>query len=173
MKPELKKKLLERMFSSKEYYLRMMDYYATAVEGAEEALAWFEEHRPTDDENVLRTADAWRTRALPNMKGYLRGKDEDIEHYERGEFGCMTGTAHNIMTLDRNLDHVGDKWWDYVPEEYLAKYFDNMYFARKMASNIAWTLGEAWKDDEILRERITGPIDEDELLRYLEPEDVA
>ncbi len=171
MTPELRKKLLERMFSSKEYYLRMMDYYAKALEGAQEALAWFDENMPTTDEHALKTANAWRNRALPNMMGYLKGKDEDIEQYDRGELGYMRGTAHNIMTLDRNLDHVGDKWWDYVPQEIAFKYGKNMTKAKKMASNIYRTLGGGFaaRPETITDEQVTGPIDEQELLKYLKP----
>ncbi len=169
MTPELRKKLLERMFSSKEYYLKMMDYYEKALNGALEAMEWFKSNEPTDDPGALKTAYAWEVRALPNMLGYLKGKEEDIERYDKGDPDYVAGTAHNIMTLSRNLDHVGDKWWDYVPKEIAFKYGKNMTKARKMSSNIAWTLGGAWKDDEILRERITGPIDEQELLKYLKP----
>ena len=159
------------MFSSKEYYLRMMDYYAKALEGAQDALSWFDENMPTTDEHALKTANAWRNRALPNMMGYLKGKDEDIEQYNRGELGYMRGTAHNIMTLDRNLDHVGDKWWDYVPQEIAFKYGKNMTKAKKMASNIYRTIGGGFaaRPETITDEQVTGPIDEQELLKYLKP----
>jgi len=168
MTPELRKKLLERMFSSKEYYLRMMDYYAKALEGAEEALAWFDENIPTKDAHALKTANAWRIRALPNMMGYLKGKDEDIEKYDQGDLEYMEGTAHNIMTLGRNLDNVGEKWWDYVPLEIARKFGVNLGKAEQMASNIWRTVGDYWKTPEsILKENITGPIDEQELLKYL------
>ncbi len=170
MIPELKKKLLERMFSSEEYYQRMMDYYEKGVTGAKEGLEWFESHYTGGDKDVLHSAHGWRVRVIPNMEGYLSSRDEDIESYRQGDTGPMEGTAFNIMSLQRNISqHMSEEWWDYVPEELQNKYFENIYKARKMASNIAWTLGEAWNDDEILRERITGPIDEQELLKYLKP----
>ena len=169
MTPELRKKLLERMFSSKEYYLRMMDYYAKALEGAEEALAWFDENMPTKDAHALKTANAWRIRALPNMMGYLKGKDEDIERYDQGDLEYMEGTAHNIMTLERNLDNVGDKWWEYVPQEIVFKYGKYMTKAEQMAKNVWHTVGDYYDEGEILDEEITGPIDEQELLKYLKP----
>ena len=129
-----------------------------------------EENMPTNDAHALKTAHAWRSRALPNMMGYLKGKDEDIEKYDQGELGYMRGTAHNIMMLECNLDNVGDKWWEYVPEEIVFKYGKNMTQAEKMASNIWRTVGDYWKTPEsILKENITGPIDEQELLKYLKP----
>jgi len=73
------------------------------------------------------------------------------------------------MALSRDMDVLGEKWWDYVPLDIARKFGVNLSKAQQMASNIAWTLGEAWNDDEILRERITGPIDEQELLKYIKP----
>ncbi|HFQ91606.1 MAG TPA: hypothetical protein ENK29_01860, partial [Chromatiales bacterium] len=142
MTPELRKNLLERMFSSKEYYLKMMDYYEKALNGALEAMDWFESNEPTEDPSALKTAYAWRARALPNMLGYLKGKEEDIERYDQGDLDYVAGTAHNIMTLSRNLDHVGDKWWEYVPREIAYKWGKNMTKAEQMASNIWHTVGD-------------------------------
>lgn len=170
MTPELRKKLLERVFSSREYYLRMMDYYEKALNGALEAMEWFESNVPTDDPGALKTAYAWKHRALPNMLGYLKGKEEDLYQYDKGDPDYVSGTAHNIMTLSRNLDHVGDKWWDYVPLDIARKFGVNLSKAEQMASNIAWTLGGVFKArDSILDEEITGPVDEQELLKHLKP----
>ena len=170
MNPELKKKLLERLFSSEAYYLEMMEYYTAALNAAKEALNWFEQHQPTTEKPVLDSLHAWKIRVIPNMEGYLSGKEEDVEQYRLGDPDYMEGTAFNVMSLNRNISqNVSEKWWDYVPQELQDAYFDNLYKASKMAANIAWTLGDAWNDDEILQERITGPIDEQQLLKYLKP----
>jgi len=170
MTPELKKKLLERMFSSEEYIREMRDAYAKALSGADESLEWFEKNQPTTDDRALRSAEAWKNRALPNMRHLLETLDRTgIAAYREGDSGYVRTVANNIMALDRDLDNVDDKWWDYVPQEIAFKYGKHLTKAKRMASNIAWTLGEAWNDDEILRERITGPIDEQELLKYLKP----
>jgi len=160
------------MFSSEEYYQRMMDYYEKGVTGAKEGLEWFESHYTGGDKDVLHSAHGWRVRVIPNMEGYLSGRDEDIESYRQGDTGPMEGTAFNVMSLQRNISqHMSEEWWDYVPEELQNEYFENIYKAGKMASNIYRTLGGGFaaRPGTITDEEITGPIDEQNLLKYLKP----
>jgi hypothetical protein len=41
--------------------------------------------------------------------------------------------------------------------------------AEQCASNIYRTIGDRWKPGSILKEFVTGPIDEQDLLKYLKP----
>ncbi|RMG54544.1 MAG: hypothetical protein D6717_09435 [Gammaproteobacteria bacterium] len=108
-------------------------------------------------------------RAVPNFKMNQAAIDEGIEKAEKeNDWEYLEDAAGSLMSLTRDMDVLGEKWWDYVPNEIARKFGVNLSKAQQMAANIAWTLGEAWKDDEILRERITGPIDEQELMKYLE-----
>lgn len=174
MNPELKEKLLQRMFSSPEYMREMERYFNAALEGLYESLEWFEKNPPEgvswETWHIAEKPEGWRIKAVPNLERLRKGIEEGIERVENGGSDALIRTvANNVMALSRDMDVLGDQWWDYVPQEIAFKYGKNMTKAKKMASNIAWTLGEAWKDDEILRERITGPIDEQELLKYLKP----
>ena len=42
---------------------------------------------------------------------------------------------------------------------------------KKIGSNIDYTISGYWDDNEILDEEITGPMDEQELLNYLKPDE--
>ena len=174
MNPDLKKKLLERMFSSPEYMRRMEKYFDAALEGLYESLAWFESNPPQDvdweDWHISNKPEGWRLRAIPNFERLRRGIREGIERVENGGSDALIRTvANNIMALSRDMDVLGEKWWDYVPLDIARKFGVNLGKAEQMAKNIWHTVGDYYDEGEILDEEITGPIDEQELLKYLKP----
>ncbi|RMG54541.1 MAG: hypothetical protein D6717_09420 [Gammaproteobacteria bacterium] len=174
IEPELKKKLLERMFASPEYIEQFVGYLDKAVEGLHESLEWFENNPPQDVDweswHIADTPEGWRIKAVPNFERMLRSARQGLENAKKGDYQVIEGLTGSMMGLTRDMDVLGGKWWDYVPKELDDKFFNNLYKARKMASNIWRTVGDYWKTPEsILKENITGPIDEQELLKYLEP----
>lgn len=55
-----------------------------------------------------------------------------------------------------------------MPPSYKKYFNDKLVAASKMASNVVRELAQAWKsEDSILKESITGKVDEEELRRYL------
>ena len=173
MKPELKAKLLERMFSSPEYMRRMGEYFDAALEGLHEALDWFEKNPPEDEDweawHIAEKPEGWRIKAVPNLEHLSRSIWQGIEEYQKGDPDRIRGTSNSIMALSRDMDVLGDRWWEYVPREIAYKWGKNITKADQMASNIWHTIGDYYDEGEILDEEITGPIDEIELLKYLKP----
>ena len=167
------------MFSSPDYIEKFVRHFEAAVDGLYESLDYFERHPPEgvdwESWHISDKPEGWRDRVVPNLEGLRESLWQGIEQYRAGDPNRIRGTANNIMALTRDMEGMGEKWWDYVPEEYLAKYYDNIYLARKMAANIYRTLGGgfAYRPGTILDEEITGPIDEEELLKYLEPGEVV
>ncbi len=176
MNPELRKKLLERMFSSPEYMRQMADYFDKAMVGLHESLEWFEQHPPQDVDweswHISNKPEGWRMRAVPNLERLQRAIHEGIERVEKGGSDALIRTAaNNIMALSRDMDVLGEKWWDYVPQDIAFKFGKNLGQAEQMAANIYRTLGGGFaaRPGAILDEEITGPVDEQQLLKYLKP----
>ena len=175
MNPDLKKKLLERMFSSSEYMRQMGEYFDKALERLNESLEWFEKNPPQDVDweswHISNKPEGWRKRAVPNLNMLSRSIWQGIEEYENGDPDRIRGTSNNIMALSRDMDVLGEKWWDYVPLDIARKFGVNLGKAEQMASNIYRTLGGGFaaRPGTITDEEVTGPIDEQELLKYLKP----
>ena len=75
-----------------------------------------------------------------------------------------------MQGLSKDMDVLGNKWWFCIDEDLARKQGTDQTKAEQIASNIWRTVGEYWKTSEsILKESITGPIDEQDLLRYLQP----
>ena len=71
MDKELKRKLLERKFSSIEYMEEFRDYLDKAIEGLKESIAWFLDHPPKGVDwqswHVSDKPEEWERRALSNF----------------------------------------------------------------------------------------------------------
>ncbi len=173
MTPEMKKKLLLRKFSSVEYMEELSLYHRKALEGLYESIEWFYEHPPEVDWqswHIANRPEGWEQRAVPNFEGTQYAIDEGIEYAKQGDFSYIRCAAGSLMGLSKNMDILGEKWWDYVDINVARKYGVNLGKAMKIASNICRTLAGAWRSPEsVLKESITGPIDEQELLNYLAP----
>jgi hypothetical protein len=173
MTPEMKKKLLLRKFSSIEYMEELYTYFSKAVDGLYESIEWFSNHPPDVDWqswHIGERPEGWEKRAVPNFEGYLESISQGIEDYKKGDSNRIRGTSNCIMSLSKDMDVLGEKWWDYVDVNVARKFGVNLGKAMEIASNIWRTVGEYWRSPEsVLDEEITGPIDEQELLRYLKP----
>ena len=178
MNDELKRTLLTRKFSSIEYMEEFRAYLSKAIAGFKESLQWFNDHPPKDVDwqswHISDKAEEWERRALPNFERMLDSADEGIKETKKGNISVIRSLTGSMQGLSKDMDVLGEKWWDYVDLEVARKYGLNMNEAEQRASNIWRTVGEYWKTPEsILKETITGPIDEEDLLHYLQPGESA
>jgi hypothetical protein len=152
-------------------------YHRKALEGLYESIEWFYNHPPDVDWQSWHIADrpeGWEERAVPNFERNQDSIDEGIDYAKNGDLSYIEGAAGNLMSLSKDMDVLGRKWWDYVDLDVKRKYGVNLGKARKIASNICRTLAGAWRSPEsVLDEEITGPIDEQDLLKHLEPGEKA
>ena len=171
MDDALKKKLLERKFRSIEYMEQMRDYHQTAIDAMVAAIQYFYAHPPQNEDwhNWHRSdwPETWEERALVNFKGTQKGIEQGIDYARKGDLSYVEGAAGELHNIFRNLDYIGWKWWDYTDPELQERFYNNLVKARDIASNIWWTLGDYWEPGEIVNEEITGPMNEQDLLRYL------
>ena len=161
------------MFSSIKYMKSTEDSLIQAIESLKECIDWFMENNPVDnwrtEWHVSAHPDWWNDRVIGNMTDLKKSLHEGIKQFMDGDNNRIVGTTNSIMNLSRNMDVMDDKFLDYLPEDLKDKYVNNMARAQDMSSNIWWTLGEYWDPGEIIDQEITGPINEEELLKYLEP----
>lgn len=177
MDNRIKKELLSRKFSSVEYMEEFRDYLAKAIDGLKESIQWFNDNPPSDVHwqswHVSDKPEEWERRALPNFERMLRSADDGIEAAKKGNNSIIRSLTGSMQGLSKDMDVLGEKWWDYVDNEVARKFGINLTEAQNRASLIWWTVGDYWDGNEILDEEITGNIDDQDLLRYLKPGESA
>ncbi len=177
MDEELKRKLLLRKFSSIEYMIEMSEWHRRAIEVLENALdEFFEQSSEHGDWHKWPASDrpeTWRDRVLRNLHGEQSGINEGIKNYREGKVSTIRSSAGSVHGIFRNLENFSWGWWKHVPDHYEKQFRSSLVQASDIATNIMDTLSDYWRDDEILNERITGPIDEEDLKRYLKPGESA
>lgn len=173
MDAKLKEKLLTRKFSSVEYMEEMSKYHMRSLEAMIKAIEYFYAHPPEEDWHIWHRSnwpEIWEQRAKPNFERMQNYIEIGIKQYsENGDIKSIRSTAGSLHGIFRDLDNIGFKWWNYVPKNMKDEFHNNLVNARDIASNIWRTLGEYWRPGSILKESVTGPIDEQDLLRYLKP----
>ena len=172
MSPEMKATLLKRKFSSIEYMEEMERLWNQSVAALEKCIDWFYEHNKDLDLSSWQYADtpmAWEDRVLPNFRMISEGIREGIEMHKKGDSDYICDISNNMMSLSKDMDVMGDLWFDYIPKDLAYTVGIPKSQARQMAKNIYYTVGEYWRPGSILKETVTGPIDEQDLLRYLRP----
>lgn len=173
----LRKTLLKRKFSSTEYMKEMSEWHKYAIENLESALdAFFERSSEHGDWHQWPASDwpeTWRDRVLRNLRGTQKGIDEAIQKAVEGDNGYMEGVANEVHSIFRNLDNFSWGWWKRIPGRYESEFRLKLVNASDWSTNIMYTLSDYWENDEILDERITGPVDSEDLKRYLKPGESA
>ena len=133
------------MFSSPDYIEEFVGYLEKAVEGLHESLDWFESNPPSDVDwknwHISDKPEGWRIKAVPNFERMLRSAKKGLEDARRGDFQVIEGLTGSMQGLSRDMDVLGEKWWDYVPLDIGRKFGVNLGKAEQMASNIYRTLG--------------------------------
>lgn len=172
MTPELKEKLLIRLFSSIEYMEEFTAHYVAGLQAADDAFSSFEKKYSIDASLANRYAMEflqWQERVIPNFRGMKEDAILALSNAKKGKTSTIRSTAGNLRGLSKDMDGIGDNWWLEVDDLIRRKYADNMNKAKLMGNNIYYTLSDFWNPGELLTENITGPIDEKVLLKYLQP----
>lgn len=172
MKAEMKERLLLRMFSNLEYNEKFVRHYVDSMDAAEEGMAQYKAHPPTDLKTQVElkgTISMWEDRALPNFRRMRGGAIKAFQDAQNGDFSTIRSCAGNLRGFGKDMDGISDDWWPYVDKAIREKYFLNLKAAMTTGNNIYLTLSDYWDPGQPLKEAITGPIDERELLKYLKP----
>jgi hypothetical protein len=171
MDAKMKEILLKRKFSSFEYMQEMVEAHGRAVEGLKEALSQFLDRYPDEDKRPPKSGavDAWGLKVLPNFKRMQSSMERALKEARQGDNWRMSSVVGSLRGLSKDMDGVTWDWWDYVDEEIWEKFSPNLTIAKQHGENIYWTLDDGWNPGEVLDEEITGPIDEQDLLKYLKP----
>ena len=175
MDAKMKEILLKRKFSSIEYMQEMVEAHGLAVEGLKEALSQFLDRYPDEDKRPPKSGsfDTWGLRVLPNFKRMQNSMEVALQEARQGDNWRMSSVVGSLRGLSKDMDGVTWDWWDYVDEEIWEKFSSNLTIAKQHGENIYWTLDDDWRPGSILKESITGPIDEQDLLKYLKPGETA
>ncbi len=174
MDKELKRTLLSRKFSSVDYMVEMSEWHQKAIGSLKEALnAFFERSSEHGDWHQWPPSDwpeTWRDRVLKNMLGTQMSIGAGIDNYKIGQVSTIRSVSGSLHGIFRNLDNFSWGWWERIPGHFRSEFETNLAEARDRASNIMRELMGAWRtEDSILTPEITGPIDEEDLKRYLKP----
>jgi hypothetical protein len=172
MTPEMKEKLILRMFGSIEYMEKFVEHYVNAMDAAEEGISYYKNSPPADLKTRVElkgTISMWENKALPNFRTMRKNAIDSLSNAKQGQFSTIRSCAGNLHGFSKDMDGITDEWWPYVEEKIENKYSTNLKAARTMGANIYWTLSDFWEDGELINERITGPIEEEALLKHLKP----
>ena len=166
MTPDERKALLLKYFASEEYIRSFLQDYEEFWQNLKAAIQYFEDHPPDDYDawpSKERT-EIWHDRVLSRHRDKTT-LELDLQNYLLGKKSPIGGFAHIHGRLISNIfNWMVLKWLDYLPDDIRATVFSP--YDSKQAGNISYTLEGDWEGDEILRESITGPIDEEALLRF-------
>lgn len=172
MTPELKEKLLLRLFSSISYMEKFTQHYVVSLQAAEDAFSVFEKkYRATPhlSSRYEMEFQQWKERVIPNFQGMKANAIEALQNARNGYFSTIRSATGNLRGLSKDMDGIGWDWWNEIESSYRSLYSQNISKAQIMGDNIYKTLSQYWRSGSILKESITGPIDEQELLGFLQP----
>ncbi len=171
MNKAAKKILLTRKFTSIEYMTEYVDLYEKMVlalkKGMDEFKITYQIHPNIDAHNFT----DWINRGYPNLARGAANAVDCLERAKQGNTSGISSSAGNLRGISRDVDNIGGfgEWWQHIDKKLEDDFFMKLKQAKKTGSNIDWTIRGSWNNDEILRETITGHIDETELLNYLKP----
>lgn len=172
MTPELKEQLLLRLFSSIEYMEEFTDHYVAGLQAAADAFAAFEQKYSLDANLASRYAmefRQWQERVIPNFRGMKEDAIFALANAKQGKTSTIRSTTGNLRGLSKDMDGIGSDWWLEINDAIRLQYAENINKARQMGDNIYKTLSGFWRPGSIFKENITGPIDEQVLLKCLQP----
>lgn len=174
MTSELKEKLLLRLFSSINYMEKFTQHYVVSLQAAEDAFSVFEKKyqaTPTLSNRYEMEFRQWKERVIPNFQGMKANVIEALQNARNSHFSTIRSATGNLRGLSKDMDGIGWSWWDEIESSYRSPYSQNISKAQIMGDNIYKTLSQYWKPGSILKESITGPIDEQELLGFLQSDE--
>jgi hypothetical protein len=172
MTPELKEKLLLRLFSSIDYMEEFTQHYVSGLQAADDAFAVFEKKCSADPTLTNRYAlefRQWKEKVIPNFRGMKNNAIVALDNAMQGQSSTIRSATGNLRGLSKDMDGIGWDWWNEIDQKFWKDHAADMNNAKQFGKNIYLTLSDFWDDGEILDEEITGPIDEQLLLTYLQP----
>jgi hypothetical protein len=177
MKDELKIQLLKRKFQSLKYIEEFISNYQTFVQTGLDASDKYKQYRQTHtdfipNDEMAFEEDFWESRVKPNFQRMLSSSQNTLlrlSNNEKGAIDYLDGLAGDFRGLSRGFDGTRETFMDIVNPDIRKTYLKLWNITDFQACNIEKTINNWWEDSSILDEEITGPIDENELLNYLEP----
>ena len=174
MNEQLKIILLKRKFQSIPYFEEFIKNYKaflkTGLQALDIYLKYRQEHPEFEPNNtLLREEDFWIDRVKPNFEGMHYRADEALELAKQGDNSTLDSLAGSFRGISRGFDGIEENFMDVATPEMRKEYLRLYKLTIRQACNIEKTINNWWKDTSIVDEEITGPIDEQELLNYLEP----
>ena len=160
------------MFSSIEYVEKFVEHFVVAMDAAENGVAAYKSKPPTDPDLVgdyQLEINQWETKVLPNFRSMKINALEAFINYKKNKTSTMRSCTGNFRGISKDMDGIGEEWWQVIDPNIRNEYYLNLGSARKLGANIYYTLAGYWDPGEVLDEEITGPIDEQDLLKYLKP----
>lgn len=164
--------LLVRLFGSKPYMEKFADHFIKGLEIAVDAFSIFDQLAEKDQalaqkfEMELRQ---WRSRVIPNFIGMKENAIDAKINLKKGNTNTMRSATGNLRGLSKDMDGIGWEWWQEIDPSYWEQYVEHSNIAEQMAGNIYRTLSGYWRTGVILKETITGPINDQELMAHLKP----
>ena len=176
MNQTLKIKLLKRKFQSLEYIEKFIENYQHFLQTGLDGLEIYQKYRKANPDFIpsdylLMEENFWEHRAKPNFYGMLRSSEESLSNFKAGKKSTVGALAGDFRGLSRGFDGIEEEFMDIASPELRKRYLKLYKQTSRQADNVAKTINERWKDSSILKETITGPIDEQDLLKYLEPDE--
>lgn len=178
MNPELKSNLIKRKFESLNYIRQFISNYITFIDTGLSALENYKKYKknnpnfsPSHNMNV--DEQLWENKVKPNFIKMKKSAEKSLENAEQGKKSTVRSLAADFRGLSKSMDGIRESFMDILDPKVKEEYLSHWKTTSTEASNIEDTINQWWKDDEILKESITGPIDENELLNYLKPGEKA
>lgn len=166
MTPDERKALLLKYFASEEYIRSFLQDYEEFWQNLKAAIQYFEGHPPDDYDawpSKERT-EIWHDRVLSRHRSKI-DFEKFFQEYLNNESSTLGTKIYNHGRLISNIfNWMVLKWLDYLPDDIRATVFSP--YDSKQASNIYRTIENRWRPGSILKETVTGPIDEEALLRF-------
>jgi len=165
MSPEQKEKALLKYFVSEAYIREFHKNYEAFWEYLIAAISVFEADLPEDYDGWenKEKIDIWKERVLIRYRS-KKTFEEAINQHLDGDSDSLWGITNSYPVLmTRIWDLVVTKWLSYIDPSYKENWIKSFDKGAIQASNIFKTLDNSWKSGSILKETVTGPINESDL----------
>ena len=174
MLPDLKERLLQRMFASVEFAEQFSEHFTQFIDTGLLALEQYEALpvKPTTATNyneIKKDADLWHVKVKLNFLRMRQNMQDAIACAYQGNFRVIRSAAGNFRSLSKDMDGIREAFMDYIEPDIKQRYFELWKITSYEATNIYLTFSNFWDPGQLLKEKITGPIDEKQLLKYLQP----
>lgn len=170
---KLREKLLLRMFSSVDYmnayskhFIEFISAGILAFEAYEKILEKPVSH--SEYSNVTSDIHLWKLKVIPNFLNMKNNMKTSIAEAKQGDYSGISAAAGNFRGLSKDMDGIRESFMDFIDPALKERYFSEWKITSTMSDNLYKTLEQRWRSGSILKESITGPIDDMALLKFLQ-----